>query len=106
MADLAADCLDSTAFDLLPFEMIVKDYKPWGKGQLADAYLLPEDKIGALAEDYHERLEDKIEDARENPFNKNYWDSPLLELGDVRVPADAFAKVRKRFRMMNLCLAK
>jgi hypothetical protein len=98
LGHLAADFLDPTAFDLLPFEVIAKDgNKP---KSLSAAYFLPEEQLGSLSMEYRSRLEEKIEEAGESDFG-HYWRSPLLDLAMVQVPEDPFVKIRRRFRLLD-----
>jgi len=94
LAELAADFLDPTTFDLLPFEVFAD------MGKLADAYILADDQIGNRAANYREELEEKIEEASESDRG-NFWRNSLLDLAQVMVPEDAFHKVRKRFRLLD-----
>jgi hypothetical protein len=98
LSELVADFLDPTAYDLLPFEVIAKDSSK--QHPLSAAYLLPDHQVEALRANYHLRLKDRIEEARESDFG-NYWRSPLLDLAGVQVPEDALAKIRRRFRALD-----
>jgi hypothetical protein len=97
LGDLSADFFDPTAFDLLPFELIAGDGKK--PGQLCDAYIAA-DEDAAEPADYAERLEEEIAGARENDFG-GYRHSPLLDLAKATVPPDAWAKIRRRFRLLD-----
>lgn len=100
LAHLVTDFLDPAAYDLLPFDVIIGDRPRYGP-KLADAFLLEDHELGNLADVYFHQLEEKIEEARERNFN-NFWNSPLLELASARVPADAFAKIRRRFKLLDI----
>ncbi len=97
LTQLAADFLDPTSFDLLPFDVLAVDKEFW------DSFALPEDELGALSANYCVRFEEKIAEAREG--KAVYWDTPLLNLANARVPADAFAKMRRRFELLDRGLA-
>jgi hypothetical protein len=99
---LSADFFDPTAFDLLPFELIAGDGKK--PGQPCDAYIAA-DEDAAEPADYVERLQDEIAGARENDFGA-YRHSPLLDLAKATVPPDAWAKIRRRFRLLDRAPAK
>jgi hypothetical protein len=102
LAALTADFLDPAAFDLLPFEVVSSAReKPVA---LQGAYTLPDDRLGDLPLHYARRLEEAITDVEESMFG-HYWRSPLLDLANVRVPTDAFAKVRRRFYPLERGLA-
>ncbi len=95
---LAADYLNAAAFDLMPFDVIAGEGKK--EGDLSAAYVLPAEQTGALAEDYHERLGEKIEDALEGSRTP-HWYAPLLDLAKTDVPLDAFEKIGRRFRLLD-----
>src|SRR5262249_24062235 len=88
---LARDLLGPDAFDLLPIELILKNpelrqiYSPRG------SRLSPEDCVHIL--------EDAIEDSRENSFG---FQVPLLvDMIAAKVPADALAKIQRRFTLID-----
>jgi exonuclease V gamma subunit len=98
LENLAADFLDPTSFDLLPFELIAEDTRK--PTSLSAAYVLPDDQLGDLPTEYYRLLAEKIEQASDTNFG-NFWHSPLLDLARVQVPEDAFAKIRRRFRLLD-----
>ena len=52
-------------------------------------------------EEYRDKLEDVLEEARENS-GWGYFKIPLLvEMVRAQVPADALAKVQRRFRLLD-----
>jgi exonuclease V gamma subunit len=98
LTHLAADFLDPTTFDLLPFDVIIKDADK--DTSLAAAYSLAADQLGDLPATYYQRLHERVEEEQESDFG-GYWRSPLLDLAKVQAPEDAFAKVRRRFRLLD-----
>src|SRR5439155_14417438 len=99
LTQLAADVLDPGSFDLLPFELLVKDKI------MRTAYKARGAEADAPAADYAERLRELIELDRDKLFSTFRW-SELLALTDPEVPPDAFAKVRRRFALLARGLAK
>ncbi len=89
---LTQDLLCAEEFDLLPFDVIVKT------PELSRAYY--EEGTALPAEQYRMLLEEHVAEARENSFRFN--PIPLLvDMIGARVPADALAKVRRRFRVLD-----
>jgi hypothetical protein len=91
LAALAADFLDRSGFDLLPFELIVS------LEELRAAYSGAED-LGA--EDYARRLREAVEADAEKDYPE-YRPVKLLEITEPEVPDDALVKVRRRFRPLD-----
>jgi hypothetical protein len=93
LVDLTRDFLDPTQFDLLPFEALVRSKSL----RLA----LLEDVAGQMgAETFRLLLEEYLSEQRENP--RSPIKIPLLvEMVRARVPADALAKVRRRFPLLD-----
>lgn len=94
LAELTADFLDARTYDLLPFEVIM------GNKQLSEAITNP-NFDSWRRERFKGTLEDRIEDERDNSF-RNFWMSPLLDLARASVPDDAFAKVKRRFHLLDI----
>ena len=93
LAELTRDFLDPTQFDLLPFD-ILKRSKTL---QLA-FHEGAAPQMGA--DDFRQTLEEAIGDEQENAFS--YFKLPLLvEMVHAQVPADALAKVRRRFPLLD-----
>jgi hypothetical protein len=94
LAELAADFLDRAAFDLLPFDLIVAGET------LREAYV--KENEGELPDprEYVQLLQEAIEEdgEQEHPVFRGM---KLLEIVEVRVPDDALAKVRRRFRILD-----
>lgn len=94
LTDLAADLLDPSSYDLLPLDVLIhcEDFR--------QAYQI--DKRNDLPNFRHfqRRLQDFLEDDRENDYSTYRW-SELLNLSNARVPLDALAKVRRRFRILD-----
>lgn len=95
LQNLVRDYLTSQALDLLPLELIVSDKDK----DLNDAVLGPNDSSMDEAA-FTEALERLIEAEREWRLDKA-WDSPLLQLLDPAVPADALNKARRRYRLLD-----
>jgi exodeoxyribonuclease V gamma subunit len=93
LVDLTRDLLDPTSFDLLPFEAIVRSKTL----RLA----LMEDVAAPMgAETFRAMLEEYLNEQRENP--RSPVKIPLwVEMVRARVPADALAKVRRRFPLLD-----
>jgi hypothetical protein len=90
---LAEDFLDRSCFDLLPFDIIVKDET------LRQAYESDVESPRTSAE-YAARLRESYEDDQDSDFPA-YRAMRLLEIVDAQVPEDAYAKVRRRFRLLE-----
>lgn len=95
---LAEDLLDRASFDLLPFELIVKDR------ELAKAFSVRDGEAAGSAEAYAERLDELVAQDRDSE-HPAFWYSELLELADPRVPADALEKVQRRLTLLARGLA-
>jgi exonuclease V gamma subunit len=89
---LTRDFLDPAQFDLLPFEIV-------NKRGLSHAY-----REGLAAqmtpESYRTLVEDAITDMRENAY-RGVKVPLLVDMVGARVPADALAKVQRRFRLLD-----
>jgi hypothetical protein len=98
LTGLARDVLDPAGFDLLPFELIVGD-------RVLRRAFEDEADDAALAQRYPELIEDAIDDAADRPFGG--WSLPAVLRGvELSPPADAWAKVRRRFRLLDRGLAR
>jgi hypothetical protein len=97
LVELLRDLLDRGAFDLLPLDLII------GEEQLRQAYTLPPDdaQLPRIQTDYPARLEEAYEEEQENESYARYCPIDLVKLMDARVPPDAFAKVRRRFKLLD-----
>ncbi len=93
LLDLTRDFLD-TAFDLLPFELVVKDK------ELKKAFTERKAKALQHVEGYAERLAEAVALDQESAYPK-FRASALLDLIEARIPANAFAKLRRRFRLLD-----
>jgi hypothetical protein len=93
LVTLAGDFLDRAAFDWLPLDLIVADKR------LKEAYLL-EDKALPDPQDYARLFRERIEEDGEKE-HPDYRAMKLLEIVEPRVPEDALAKVRRRFRLLD-----
>jgi exodeoxyribonuclease V gamma subunit len=92
LSELSTDFLDPACFDLLPLEKILDDK------ELQKAFTLSEEELGHLPEEYKQILEESLSE-EESSWSR--WSSSLVDLVKAEVPADAFAKVRRRFRLMD-----
>jgi len=118
---LVRDYLDPSMFDLLPFPVVlhkelVQPYNdasvrehlahtaglagaaPMVAGLEADFPGADGDALGRLAAEYPARLTEAIEDERGKQFGRAYYPMDVLDIVDVRVPDDAFLKVRRRLK--------
>lgn len=91
LEQLTADFLQPDTFDLLPFEVLT--FYTLRRFPQSDA---TEAAAGEQAE-YADSLQSVIDDLGDAPWSR-YRASPLAKLGEPRVPADAYEKVRRRFR--------
>ena len=92
LVELTRDLLNAEAFDLLPFDVIVKT------PELSKAYA--EEGTPLPAEQYRQLVEENVAEARENSFR--FQPIPLLvDMIRAQVPEDALAKVRRRFRILE-----
>jgi len=118
---LVRDYLDPSMFDLLPFPVVlhkelVQPYNDTsvrehlahtagtgGGGSMADVLKaeFPDgdgDALGRLAAEYPARLTEAIDEELGKQFGRAYYPMDVLDIVDVRVPDDAFLKVRRRLR--------
>jgi exonuclease V gamma subunit len=90
---LAGELLDPTQLDLLPFDLIAREY------EFRRAY----DETSpsqVSAEEYVSLLKDKVADERENPWSSVHI--PLVvEMAGASIPVDALSKVQRRFRLLD-----
>jgi hypothetical protein len=92
LVDLARDFLDPAQFDLLPFDTMMRS----ASLRLA----LQHDPVHMSAEVFRGMLVDSLNDQRENA--RSPAKVPLLvEMAQAAVPADALAKVRRRFPLLD-----
>jgi exodeoxyribonuclease V gamma subunit len=98
LSQLADDFLDRGSFDLLPFDLLVADYRD----RLRDAYILEDEdpKLAKLGAGYAQLFQEEADEDLE-AFHPNYRPMKLMEIVDARVPAEAFAIVRRRFRLLD-----
>jgi hypothetical protein len=93
LVELTRDFLDPAQFDLLPFETLLK------QRQLTQAF--HDDYLALVTpEMYRAWVEAAVTEQRENRFGTPAW-SNLVEMAKPTVPADALAKVRRRFGMLD-----
>jgi hypothetical protein len=93
LTQLLNDFLDRSNFDLLPFDIIA------GDETLRQAYESDGDGPRARA-DYAAMLRESYEDDQDNDFPA-YRGMRLLDIVEAQVPEDAYAKVRRRFRLLD-----
>ncbi|MSQ94087.1 MAG: hypothetical protein EXR98_05970 [Gemmataceae bacterium] len=93
LMELTRDFLDPSQFDLLPLAILS------GSKQLQLAFHSDAD-FQITSEDYLDCLEDAVADARENTFGGSKIPQ-LVEMTKARIPADALAKVQRRFRLLD-----
>jgi hypothetical protein len=91
LVELTRDFLDGSQFDLLPFEVLCKN-------QMLKAALEPA-MPKLAAEPYRVVFEDEVAEARENTFGGTMI-PPLIDMIGAQVPADAAAKVSRRFQLL------
>jgi hypothetical protein len=92
LVELTRDLLNADEFDLLPFDVIVKT------PELSKAYA--EEGTPLPAEQYRQLVEENVAEAREGSYR--FLPIPLfVEMIRAPVPADALAKVRRRFRLLD-----
>jgi exonuclease V gamma subunit len=94
LATLAHDFLDAGTFDLLPFDLIA------AKEILREGYVADDDALPSPKE-YCSLLEEAVDEDGEKDFHALYQKMKLLEIVNVKVPADALDKVRRRFRLLD-----
>src|SRR5262249_23095927 len=92
----AGELLDRTSFDLLPFVLLVKNK------ELRPAYTLTDEdpELIESRDRYSRRLQQALDEDELKEF-RAYRPMKLLEIVDAKVPADAFDKVRRRFRLLD-----
>src|SRR4029077_19626821 len=90
---LTRDFLDPTQFDLLPFDALTRS-------RVLRLMLLEENAPQMAAETFRSMLEDYLKDQRENPRSPVQIPT-LVDMVHARVPADALAKVRRRFPLLD-----
>ena len=91
LSQLTTDFLDPQCLDLLPLHKILE------RKELYRAITQPADKLGSLPGDFATLLEEHLAEDAETGSPWNRWSTPLVELVNAQVPADAFAKVQRRF---------
>jgi exonuclease V gamma subunit len=94
LGELVRDLLDPGQLDLLPFDLVT------GGVELRRVYD-ERNPSGLAAAEYVQILEEKLADERENPYQRSVQIPPVVDLAGARVPADALAKVRRRFRLLD-----
>jgi hypothetical protein len=93
LVELTREFLDPTQFDLLPFDIFSKSKELQFALHEGTSPLRSPD-------DFRSLLEDTIADERENAFS--FIEFPLLvDMIRAQVPADALAKVQRRFHMLD-----
>jgi len=92
LAELTRDFLDPSCIDNLPLRKILKQF------QLRKAISLPDAKLGTLPAEFQELFTELLDEESEEFGSFNREVAALVDLIGARVPADAFAKVRRRFR--------
>jgi hypothetical protein len=98
---LAEDLLDPRGFDLLPADILLHD-----KNKLEGPYLDAE--VVATSEEkqiYAEQFQTVVDEDEENE-RPAYYRMKLLQIVPSNVPDDAFDKVRRRFRLLDIGLAR
>jgi hypothetical protein len=92
LCSLSEDLLDSSAFDLLPLDLIVK------KSALANVLALSDGEAKRSAREYAEQLAElAAQDGQSD--HPDFRGSELLELAAPKVPTDALLKVRRRLTL-------
>jgi len=98
LGELVRDFLDRGSFDLLPFDLLL------GREPLRLAYTLPDDAadLPAVQQDYTAVFQQAVNaDQDPDTLYRTWTPMQLLEIVAARVPAEAFAKVRRRFRLLD-----
>ena len=93
LAELTTDFLDPGCLDLLPLTKIIERW------DLFPAISRSDDKLGKLPGEFAALLEEHLAEDSDKDGRWNRWLTPMVELVNAKVPADAFAKIRRRFRM-------
>jgi hypothetical protein len=91
LSELITDFLDPACLDLLPLRKILE------RRELYRAIVQPAQQLGNLPAEFASILEECLAEDAESGAAWNRWSTPLVELVDAQVPADAFAKVQRRF---------
>jgi exonuclease V gamma subunit len=99
LTELVRDFLDRSRFDLLPFDLLAVETKD----RLRQAYLLADDdpKLKRLAANYATMFQETVDEDQEQPGFAVYRPMKLLEIVEARVPDEALALVRRRFRLLD-----
>ena len=98
LAQLATDFLDPQCLDLLPLRRILERKELCGAVRHADG------QLGNLPAQFASLLEECLAADVEDGGNWNRWSTPLVELVNAQVPADAFDKIRRRLLPVPLCV--
>lgn len=93
LIELIRDFLDPKQFDLLPFELLCKNKEMCRAYDAASVFQISPDG-------FRKQFEEIIADARENSFS-NFEVPLLVDMIHAQVPADALAKVQRRFRLLD-----
>jgi hypothetical protein len=93
LSRLVQDLLDPSTFDLLPFEVVA------AAPDLRLAFQAAEDEEPPDS-DYNALLREKVEDDQETQYPKHRA-MKLLAVVEPGVPVDAYAKLRRRFRLLD-----
>ncbi len=94
LVQLTRNFLDPTQLDLLPFELVASG------PELRRVY--EERNAPAMsAEQYLQVLQEKLAQERENTFQKSMQIPLIVDMAGASVPADALAKVQRRFRLLD-----
>jgi hypothetical protein len=98
LVELTRDFLDPAQLDLLPFELVA--------GPKARR-VYDERSLSAIsAEAYLQMLEENLAAERENTYQRTVQIPLIVDMAGARVPADALAKVRRRFRLLDRAAAR
>lgn len=93
LVELTRDFLDPTQLDLLPFELVAGS---------AMRRVYDERSMSVMsAEEYLQTLEEKLAEQRENRYQRTVQIPLIVDMAGARVPADALAKVQRRFRLLD-----
>lgn len=93
LLELTRDFLDPAQFDLLPFDVLTSN-KELQMAMHADF------ATQATPEAFRLLLDEAVADARENTYGYDKI-PPIVDMVNARVPADALAKVQRRFRLLD-----
>src|SRR5262249_54265318 len=99
LTQLVRDLLDCFRFHPPPFDLPPVE----NRARLRQAYVLADDdpKLKRLAPNYATTFQEAVDDDQEQPGFATYRPMKLLEIVDARVPDEAFAIVRRRFRLLD-----